>query len=62
MKRWLIDLNELSGNIKIETKLNNISKLDQSPEIDWKITGKPIVSEKDGLLPKFEDIVKEINF
>lgn len=38
VKRWLIDLNELSGNIKIETKLNNFSKLDYSPEMDWKIT------------------------
>jgi glucose-1-phosphate cytidylyltransferase len=37
VKRWLVDLNELSGNIRIETKSNRFSKLDHSPEIDWKI-------------------------
>jgi glucose-1-phosphate cytidylyltransferase len=37
VKRWLVDLNELSGNIRIETKSNKFSKLDHSPEIDWKI-------------------------
>lgn len=41
---------------------SGISYLDPTFKIDWKITGKPIISEKDGLLPKFEDIVKEINF
>jgi glucose-1-phosphate cytidylyltransferase len=38
VKRWLIDLNELSGNIKIETRLSEFLKLDCVPEIDWKIT------------------------
>jgi glucose-1-phosphate cytidylyltransferase len=37
VKRWLVDLNELSGDITIETKLNKFSKLNHSPEIDWKI-------------------------
>lgn len=37
VKRWLVDLNELSGNLRIETKSNKFSKLDHSPEIDWKI-------------------------
>jgi dTDP-4-dehydrorhamnose 3,5-epimerase len=35
---------------------------DPTLKVDWKITEKPIVSEKDGLLPKFDDIQKEINF
>jgi dTDP-4-dehydrorhamnose 3,5-epimerase-like enzyme len=39
-----------------------ISYMDPTFKIDLKVTGKPIISEKDGLLPKFEDIVKEINF
>lgn len=37
VKRWIVDLNELSGNIRIETKSNKFSKLDNSPEIDWNI-------------------------
>lgn len=35
---------------------------DPTLKIDWKIKEKPVVSDKDGELPKFDEIVKEINF
>jgi dTDP-4-dehydrorhamnose 3,5-epimerase len=35
---------------------------DPTLKIDWKINERAIVSDKDGELPKFDDIFKEINF
>jgi glucose-1-phosphate cytidylyltransferase len=38
IKRWLLDLNDLSGDIKIDTLNKNVSHLDQSSELSWKVT------------------------
>jgi glucose-1-phosphate cytidylyltransferase len=38
IKRWLIDLNDLSGDIKIDTLHKKVSHLDKSPELSWKVT------------------------
>lgn len=35
---------------------------DKTFNIDWKITGRPVVSKKDSELPEFADIQKELNF
>lgn len=46
----------------MQTAEGGIIYSDPTLKIDWKITEKPIVSDKDGELPKFEDIQKELNF
>ncbi|CAB4924578.1 unannotated protein [freshwater metagenome] len=38
IKRWLLDLNDLSGDIKIDTLNKKVSHLDQSSELSWKVT------------------------
>jgi glucose-1-phosphate cytidylyltransferase len=38
IKRWLLDLNDLSGDIKIDTLNKRVSHLDQSPALSWKVT------------------------
>lgn len=38
IKRWLLDLNDLSGDIKIDTSNKKVSHLGQSSELSWKVT------------------------
>ena len=38
IKRWLLDLNDLSGDIKIDTLNKQVSHLDQNSELSWKVT------------------------
>lgn len=38
IKRWLLDLNDLSGDIKIDTLNKKVSHLDQTSELSWKVT------------------------
>ena len=38
IKRWLLDLNDLSGDIKIDTLNKKVVHLDQSSELSWKVT------------------------
>jgi glucose-1-phosphate cytidylyltransferase len=38
IKRWLLDLNDLSGDIKIDTLNKQVSHLDQNSEFSWKVT------------------------
>ena len=38
IKRWLLDLNDLSGDIKIDTLNKKVSHLDQNSELSWKVT------------------------
>ena len=38
IKRWLLDLKDLSGDIKIDTLNKKVSHLDQSSELSWKVT------------------------
>lgn len=38
IKRWLLDLNDLNGNIQIDTLKKNVTHLDQTTELSWKVT------------------------
>ena len=46
----------------MKTAESGILYSDPTLKIDWKISEKPIISEKDSELSKFEDIQKELNF
>jgi glucose-1-phosphate cytidylyltransferase len=39
IKRWLLDLNELDGNITIDTKTKSVTRLGVSNQNSWKVTG-----------------------
>jgi glucose-1-phosphate cytidylyltransferase len=38
IKRWLLDLNDLSGNITIDTKNKSVNHRDKSSEFSWTVT------------------------
>lgn len=38
IKRWLLDLNDLSGNITIDTKNKSVNHRDKSSEFSWRVT------------------------
>jgi glucose-1-phosphate cytidylyltransferase len=38
IKRWLLDLNDLAGNIQIDTLKKKVSHLEQNTELSWKVT------------------------
>jgi glucose-1-phosphate cytidylyltransferase len=38
IKRWLLDLNDLSGNITINTTDNSVFHLEQNLKLHWKVT------------------------
>ena len=46
----------------MKTAESGILYSDPTLKIDWKLSEKPIISEKDSELSKFEDIQKELNF
>lgn len=37
IKRWLLDLNDLSGNITIDTKNKSVNHRDKSSEFSWTV-------------------------
>lgn len=39
-----------------------ITPHDKTFKIDWRVSGKPVISQKDSELPEFLDIEKELNF
>jgi glucose-1-phosphate cytidylyltransferase len=38
IKRWLIDLNDLAGNITIDTLRKEVTRLEKSSELSWKVS------------------------
>ncbi len=38
IKRWLLDLNDLSGNITIDTKNKSVNHRDKTSEFSWEVT------------------------
>ncbi len=38
IKRWLLDLNDLSGDIKIDTLEKQVTHIGKSKELSWKVT------------------------
>jgi glucose-1-phosphate cytidylyltransferase len=38
IKRWVLDLNDLAGNITIDTKSKSVIHRDKSSELSWKVT------------------------